>query len=647
MASAEDDRHAFDFVIVGAGASAAGLLRELLLQILASEEGISVAILERGASACSSGGGEVQFESTHEAARSLQTWFDAAHYCTPKSMGQPSSIDPSLRTPGGSPTTMEASTPQAGLGHRVVDVPTGQGWGGSTNINAGLVTEPKYGGAVSDFDDWPGRWKGGELIRAAADEIIQVMEQSDALHYSSMNHAFLGLLSGETTSHNIKFDRVCTSSPGADNSNERMNYFQSLVEPLLIDHPELKANVTFLSGVQAERILIDCHPCEDSPRACTLECTARNSNTSPSRKLLIKAKREIILCAGAIGSPALLLASGIGHEEDLAKVGIKPWYETLTTDSHNVHRHLGVGRNLHDHLVLPRVLLSPRQVTKKSTNSICGLSDLTLVQPDRVAKIQLQIADGTQVEAMAAHFAAFAFCRKSILPLSWTIALCRALRFFLRWALELPYVKDWARNHFVFVNVCLMNPMSRGTITLEREGIGRERRRSPQYRVSIDPGYLANSSDLDALWLGWRESEHAKRHLLGGCVEVLPCMFKAGHGLWLLLRSVMDFVLLSRNDASHDSVPKWFQSYAALFANPYYHWCGSCAMGHGGEDDSSIVDDELRVRGIRGLKVCDASVFPGCVSVPTALTCAALGLACARDLFAKQCKESDNRDRST
>ena len=47
----------------------------------------------------------------------------------------------------------------------------------------------------------------------------------------------------------------------------------------------------------------------------------------------------------------------------------------------------------------------------------------------------------------------------------------------------------------------------------------------------------------------------------------------------------------------------------------------------------SVVDDKLRVRGIHGLIVCDASVFPKCVSVPTALTCAALGLACARDLL--------------
>lgn len=632
MASAENEGHTFDFVIVGAGASAAGLLRGLLLQILASEdeEDIRVAILERGASAAACGAVEVQFGNTHESARSLQTWFDAAHYCAPKSTSQPS-IDLSRRSPSGSPTALEASTPQVGLGHRVVDVPTGQGWGGSTNINAGLVTEPKYGGAAGDFDDWPGRWKGGERIRAAASEIIQVMEQSDALHYSTMNHGY----SDEKTSKNINFNRVCTASSGGDSLHERRNYFQSLVEPLLVDHPELKANVTFLSGVQAERILIDFNA---PHRACALECIVGHSKTLSSRRLLIKAKREIILCAGAFGSPALLLASGIGHEDDLERVGIKPWYDGLTIDSDNFHRYLRVGRNLHDHLVLPRVLLSPRPVMKKSTNSIYGLSDVTLGQPDSVAKIQLQIADGTQVEAMAAHFAAFAFCRKSMLPLSWTVALCRALRVVLRWALELPYIKDRAMNHFVFVNVCLMNPRSRGSVKLEREEIGHvheRHERLPQYRLSIDPGYLADSCDLDALWLGWRESEHIKRNLLDGCVEVLPCMFKAGHGLWLLLRSVIGFVLLSRKYTSRGTVPMWFQSYAALFANPYYHWCGSCAMGHGSDEDSSVsvVDDELRVRGIHGLKVCDASVFPGCVSVPTALTCSALGLTCARDLL--------------
>jgi len=52
---------------------------------------------------------------------------------------------------------------------------------------------------------------------------------------------------------------------------------------------------------------------------------------------------------------------------------------------------------------------------------------------------------------------------------------------------------------------------------------------------------------------------------------------------------------------------------------PYFHWCGTCAMG------GEIVDADLKVKGRDNLWVCDASVFPTAISVPTAPTCAGLG----------------------
>ena len=90
--------------------------------------------------------------------------------------------------------------------------------------------------------------------------------------------------------------------------------------------------------------------------------------------------------------------------------------------------------------------------------------------------------------------------------------------------------------------------------------------------------------------------------------------------------------------------PSWFSVYVAEFANPFYHWCGSCAMGEevadgsdatgkqgskttGRDGSSFVVDERLCVRGNAGLRICDASVFPACISAPTALTCAALGYA--------------------
>ena len=99
----------------------------------------------------------------------------------------------------------------------------------------------------------------------------------------------------------------------------------------------------------------------------------------------------------------------------------------------------------------------------------------------------------------------------------------------------------------------------------------------------------------------------------------------------------------AQNNSDDESIPKWFLQYASEFSNPYYHWCGTCAMG--GEDrkagskwnavgvGSSVVNEHLCVRGLSNLRVCDASVFPNSVSTPMALTCAALGHAASSSLL--------------
>ena len=70
-------------------------------------------------------------------------------------------------------------------------------------------------------------------------------------------------------------------------------------------------------------------------------------------------------------------------------------------------------------------------------------------------------------------------------------------------------------------------------------------------------------------------------------------------------------------------------SFARNFSCPYFHWVGSCAMGSPNmsnkNENGFVVDESFRVRGMQGLRVCDASTFPSCISGPTALTCASIG----------------------
>jgi choline dehydrogenase-like flavoprotein len=78
----------------------------------------------------------------------------------------------------------------------------------------------------------------------------------------------------------------------------------------------------------------------------------------------------------------------------------------------------------------------------------------------------------------------------------------------------------------------------------------------------------------------------------------------------------------------------WFNSYASNFANPFFHWCGSIRMKQRSihypelvdeNDKDYVLENDLRVRNTTNVNVCCASAFPNPISVPTALTCAALG----------------------
>jgi hypothetical protein len=161
----------------------------------------------------------------------------------------------------------------------------------------------------------------------------------------------------------VQFERANTASI----RSKRVNYFSALVQPLFRDYPELRQCVTFLSGLEVERILID-----SQGRTWGVECQVVDASSDGIlskrqrnlQRLVLRSKTDLILCAGAIGSPSILLASGIGHEDDLCAAGITPWYEQSACERGNkskTFRYLPVGRNLRDHILLPRIFLTSHQ----------------------------------------------------------------------------------------------------------------------------------------------------------------------------------------------------------------------------------------------------------------------------------------------
>lgn len=267
----------------------------------------------------------------------------------------------------------------------------------------------------------------------------------------------------------------------------------------------------------------------------------------------VTATREVLLCAGALKTPQLLQISGIGASADLEPHGIAVLNELP-----------GVGRNLQDHLDFTLTYRT------KDTNNF-GIGATAAV---RLLK-HIHQWRKTGVSMAATPFAeGAAFLKTSPelerpdIQLHFTIAM----------------VDDHARKlHYGYgysCHICKLRPESRGTVGLSSA--------DPMAMPVIDPGFLADARDLDTMIKGARMT----RDILQA-----PALAKYRH-------KEMFGTDTAKSDAD-------WEGHIRARADTIYHPVGTCKMG---TDDLAVVDPELRVRGIEGLRVVDASVMPTLVS---------------------------------
>jgi choline dehydrogenase len=252
----------------------------------------------------------------------------------------------------------------------------------------------------------------------------------------------------------------------------------------------------------------------------------------------VAASREVILCAGAIHTPRLLLLSGVGPQADLAPLGIDTVIDLP-----------GVGRNLQDHLWIM---------------GLCFESKHPLPTPN------YNLGDS----------AAF-----------WKSRPALDRPDLMVFPAQVPLVSDEIAaqypippNAFVILP-CLVRPRSRGYLRL--------RTADPSSPLEIQPNFLAEQDDVEAL---------------ATCVELALELASQPAYRDLVERWVVPPARMSREATV---------AFVRRSSTAYVHTVGTCAMGAGPE---AVVDAELRVRGVRGLRVADASVMP---TIPSANTNAA------------------------
>ncbi len=280
-----------------------------------------------------------------------------------------------------------------------------------------------------------------------------------------------------------------------------------------------RANLTIRTGARARRLIIEAGRCRG------VEVVASGGLEQ------VYADHEVLLCAGAVGSPHLLMTSGIGPAGELSAVGV-----TALLD-------LPVGRNLQDHVMLAGIRVQAEHPLPPPSGQYAEATLFTRTDASQVAP-ELQIVQ-VQVD------------------------------YHLPWQQPLE-------NGFTF-GVGHMQPRSRGGIRLASA--------DPDVAPLIDPRYLTEQYDVDQLVAGISIVDELVRT---GAFDAWGGRSETASLLQLDRRALEDVV--------RDSVSSFF------------HLSGSCRMGTGTD---AVVDPELRVHGLSGLRVVDASVMPTIVSCNT------------------------------
>ena len=263
----------------------------------------------------------------------------------------------------------------------------------------------------------------------------------------------------------------------------------------------------------------------------------------------VEAGKEVLLCGGAFNSPQLLQLSGVGRAQDIEKHGIKM-----------VHELPGVGENLQDHLDFILAYKS-----KDTDNFGLGLRAAW----NFMKHILQWRKDGTGMIAT---------------PFAESGAFLKTDPILDRPDIQLHFVIAIVDNHGrklhigygYSCHVCALRPYSRGRVFLKSA--------DPMAAPEIDPQYLSDPRDLATTIAGAKMA----RDILEA-----PAMARYRHK-----------ELYEVEDAMSN---KQWEAHIRARADTIYHPVGTCKMG---VDEMAVVDPELRVRGLKGLRVVDASIMP-------------------------------------
>mgnify|MGYP000326478228 CR=1 FL=1 len=439
--------------------------------------------------------------------------------------------------------------PQPELNGRECYWPRGKTLGGSSSINAMIYAR----GQPADYDHWADLGNDGwdyedvlEYFKRAEHNERGPSEYhgtggprnvADPQAPNELTEAFIEAGAAAGLPHNDDFNAGNQSGVGlyqvTQKDGERHSAADAYLKPVL-DRP----NLTATTGAQVTEVRFD------GREAVGVEYVQDGSGSPET----VAANEEVILSAGAINSPQLLMLSGVGPAEHLAAHDISV-----------VHDLPGVGQNLQDHLQVKINYACEKPVSLEGADSLWNILKYLLLNrgplTSNVAEAGgfTSVTQGTERPEIQFHFGP---------------------------SYSVNHGFDNPDGHGFWLGALCLRPESRGRITLQSA--------DPFDDPAVDPQYLTEQADVEVLLEGLK-----------------------------LIREILQAEPFDEYRGEEVSPGADVQSEAELIehiretAASLYHPVGTCKMG---DDEMAVVDDRLRVHGVDGLRVVDASIMPSITS---------------------------------
>lgn len=458
---------------------------------------------------------------------------------------------------GGPLTWGYKTAPQRYANNREIPYAQGRVLGGSSSINGEVFTR----GAPEDYNRWakdegcPG-WAFTDVapyfLKSEDNEILSGEHHgvggpqgvSDNVSPCPLSKVFVQACQQAGIPFTADFNSGVQDGCNIYQSTTRNARRCSTAKGYLTPDVKARRNLEIFTGCLTNRLLFEGSRCIGA------------QFQRKGKQVTVRATTEVIVTAGAIGSPKLLMLSGLGPADHLRSLGIDV-----------VQGIAGVGQNLQDHFDVDIIYelsgpYSYDKYTKPHWMAWAGLEYL-LFRKGPAASTLVEGGAFCQLDAGSG----FADTQFHFLPGTGLEA-----------GIQAP-----ESGYGCTLNSYYLRPKSRGSVTL--------RSMDPRDSPLVDPNYIAEPDDLRITVEGIKMSRDIMHQ------SVFSTYIKREH-------------LPGKEVSSQEDL----RDYARQYGRTAYHPVGSCKMGF---DEMAVVDPELRVRGIEGLRVCDSSIMPSLVSSNT------------------------------